>query len=96
MPPKKEWTKEDIARVQSAEAKKGDGGIEKGGWVAEAQALTDKREHEREKVEWTKDAAARVQAAGAKKGDGGIKKGSWEAGAQARADKREHEREQGN
>ena len=47
MPPKKEWTKEDVARVQAAEAKKDDGRIEKGGWVAKAQAGADKREHEK-------------------------------------------------
>ena len=47
MPPKKEkveWTKERASAVQSAGAKKGDGGIEKGSWEAGAQSRADKRE----------------------------------------------------
>ena len=41
--PKKLTTQEDAARIQSAEAKKNDGKVAKGGHAARAQAPADKR-----------------------------------------------------
>ena len=42
--PKTEMDKEAAARIQSAEAKKNDGKVEKGGFAARAQSAADKNE----------------------------------------------------
>ena len=46
-PPKNPMTKEDAARIQSAEAKKHGGGVPKGSFPARAQAAADKHENEK-------------------------------------------------
>ena len=38
--PKQQMSKEDAARIQAAEAKKGDGGVAKGDFAARAQVTT--------------------------------------------------------
>jgi len=43
--PKNPMTKEDAARIQSAEAKQHGGEVEKGSFPARAQAAADKREN---------------------------------------------------
>ena len=47
--PKTEMDKEAAARIQSAEAKKNDGKVEKGGFAAHAQSAADKNEAAKEK-----------------------------------------------
>ena len=47
--PKTEMDKEAAARIQSAEAKKNDGKVEKGGFAARAQSAADKNEAAKEK-----------------------------------------------
>ena len=42
--PKTKMDKEAAARIQSAEAKKNDGKVEKGGFAARAQSAADKNE----------------------------------------------------
>ena len=41
--PKNEWTKEDVARIMSAEAEKNGGKVSKDSWVSEVQSKVDKR-----------------------------------------------------
>ena len=47
--PKTKMDKEAAARIQSAEAKKNDGKVEKGGFAARAQSAADKNEAAKEK-----------------------------------------------
>ncbi|XP_078378495.1 uncharacterized protein LOC144661556 [Oculina patagonica] len=100
--PKNPMTKEDAARIQSAEAKQHGGKVEKGGFAARAQSAADKRESKKTKKGgkkssgkpknlMTKEDAARIQSAEAKQLGGGVDKGSFASRAQAAADKREHE-----
>ena len=45
--PKKEMTKEDASRIQSAEAKKHGGEVKKGDFAPRAQSAADKHENEK-------------------------------------------------
>ena len=47
--PKTKMDKDAAARIQSAEAKKNDGKVEKGGFAARAQSAADKNEAAKEK-----------------------------------------------
>ena len=47
--PKTEMDKDAAARIQSTEAKKNDGKVEKGGFAAHAQSAADKNEAAKEK-----------------------------------------------
>lgn len=100
--PKNPMTKEDAARIQSAESKQHGGRVEKGGFAARAQAAADKRENKKTrkggkksggqpKHLMTKEDAVRIQSAEAKQHGGGVEKGSFASRAQSTADKREPE-----
>ncbi len=91
----KKWTQAEASLIQSTEARKNNGKIEKGSLAAKAQsaaAKNEKAEGGKKKTEWTEERASCVQSAEAKKNDGKIEKGSHPAKAQSAAAKNENKK----